>query len=171
VDAVPGDPLLRRTLANLLWELGRQDEAVQVLRASIDALGSKVDFETLNDLAWDLLTAKGKAEGRNDEALGLARKLLEAAPRNASILNTCGLAFLRAGESSEAWAVLRRADWLYRAAGAEPRQRGENLLLLSIAAHAAGKPAEAREALDAGASLAPESTFLAEARDAAGGKP
>ena len=101
-------------------------------------------------------------------AARLPKSLDEVASGDSGLLNTCGLAFLRAGETEKARELLRRADWLYGFHGPASPDRGENLFLLSIASSALGLKEEARDAFEKASKLAPMGQFRKEAERLAG---
>lgn len=103
-----------------LWSARREDEAVAVMRATIEAFPD--DIETLNNLAY-ILNEKGKT----DEALPLAETAANAAPNSPEILDTLGAIYLSANRVPDALKALEKASLL----ATEPNT------IVSIAVHLA----------------------------------
>jgi Flp pilus assembly protein TadD len=145
-------------VAVLVWRSYRNDapriENYAVPAAPSAAGAPKADAApSLNDLAEGHFSA-----GRYAEAARVYRKMLEADPRNASVLNELGLSLHYQGKSDEAVETLRKATAL------DPKlQRA--WLSLGFTLKSAGRGAEARAALEKAVALDPSSPQGVEARN------
>jgi tetratricopeptide (TPR) repeat protein len=106
----------------------RRDAAESFARAARSyrrALGPDAGPDLLNELAWFLADCPDAAQREPAEAVALARRALERAPREGRIWNTLGVASYRAGDWPEAVKALRRSvelrgggdawDWFFLA--------------------------------------------------------
>jgi tetratricopeptide (TPR) repeat protein len=153
-------------LGRFFLRAGKEDAACEVFREALARDPASADAR--NGLAWSLLVGPGVDAVRIDEAVKLAEALLEEAPRNADMLNTCGLAFLRARRYGEAARALERAERLYNWRAPESAERGGNLLLLAATYAGLLERTKALEAFEKGATLSPGNNFEGEARAAVG---
>ncbi len=124
------DPAVARSLnnlSNILGQRGKFDEAVAVCREAIEL--QPQNAQGYNNLAWLLVTATDTKFRDPVQAVELARKGGELAPKDGSIWNTLGIALyrarqwqgaieafekateLRGGGDSSDWFFLAMAHW------------------------------------------------------------
>jgi tetratricopeptide (TPR) repeat protein/serine/threonine protein kinase len=101
-------------LANTLRAKGRLDEAIAEYRAAIAACKKASALAPNsaglhNDLAWLLATAPDAKVRNPAEAVELARKAVELAPKDGNCWNTLGVAHYRAGKWKQALAALEKS--------------------------------------------------------------
>jgi serine/threonine protein kinase/tetratricopeptide (TPR) repeat protein len=94
-------------LAETLEQLGEHAPAVATCRKALELDPNYV--KVLNNLAWLLATCPDKAVRDPAEAVKLAKKAVEVAPRHADHLNTLGVALYQAGNWQEAVDVLDKS--------------------------------------------------------------
>jgi serine/threonine protein kinase/tetratricopeptide (TPR) repeat protein len=122
----PNDSELRRCLATVLKEQGQYAEAVEASRKAI--LLDPDSFKALNDLAWLLATGSDPKLRDPGEAVRLAKKAVELAPKQWATWtdwNTLGVAQYRAGDWNAARTALEKSvqlrgggdgfDWFFLA--------------------------------------------------------
>ncbi len=93
-----------RGLAQALEAQGLPDRAIEQYRKSLALKGD--DVITLNNLAWLLLESKKQP----DEALALATKAYQLAPRSAEVADTLGWVHYRRGAYIDAEKTLAQAE-------------------------------------------------------------
>ncbi|HEX4006073.1 MAG TPA: tetratricopeptide repeat protein [Acidobacteriaceae bacterium] len=169
----PDNPLTLQSMTGLIRDdtaLGQYAEVGAVYRKALEAAPKNPVL--LNSLAWFLVAAADRNVRRPQEGLELARRAQAAAPDNAGILNTLGLAEVRNGLWDEAIATLHQS--VAGDGGKEPT----DYFFLAMAEQGKGDKAEAgrnyAQALQlAGGSAAknPELKMLGAEAAAALGKP
>jgi len=110
--------------ANALENLGRSDQAIQVLR---EGQRLNPNHPTLqNNLGFSLL----ERGDHLDEAAGLIRKALDQDPKNGSTMDSWGWVLFKQGKYAEAESALRQASELSPYSPEAHRHLGEALLKL-----------------------------------------
>ena len=134
-------------LAQVLCWRGRLDEARPLLSRLKQFLQEKVqsrpeDMEALNELAWFLVTCPAVEERDPHQAVALAQKAVQLAPRDAPLWNTLGIAQYYAGNWPAAQEALTKSMELH--------QGGDSFdwFFLAMAFWQMGKPEEARRWYD-----------------------
>ncbi|RJX34299.1 MAG: hypothetical protein C4525_07475 [Desulfarculus sp.] len=106
VQAQPHDPRLRLNLGVLLFEQGREEQALEQLRLAVRL--APQDPEALNGLAWLLATAKGPGLRDPRLALELALRAVAISPKP-HIWDTLAESYFVAGQPQRALAAARAA--------------------------------------------------------------
>jgi eukaryotic-like serine/threonine-protein kinase len=143
------NPITLQSLTELEMDdtaLGRSAEIEEVYRQALATLPDNPSL--LNSLAWILVSAPDLSARRPQEGLSLARRAHLAAPENAGILNTLGLAEVRNGLWDEAIATLQLSAEKHR--GAEPT----DYLFLAMAQQGKGDTQAAERSYDKAMQLA-----------------
>jgi tetratricopeptide (TPR) repeat protein len=107
VARAPLDPLNHGCLADILWKLGRHDEALECLRRALA-------LEPVYDWAWSSLRAWSEESGRPEAAVEVARELTRRRPGDAHSWITFAR-LLEAGHQAN-----ERLDALDRALALDP---------------------------------------------------
>lgn len=126
--------------------LGQYAEVNAVYRKAVEAHPNNPVL--LNSLAWFLLSAEDRSMRNAQEGLQLARRAIAAAPADAGILNTLGLAEERNGLWDEAIATLKESA--EKDGGQEPT----DYLFLAMAQQGKGDKSGAESSFAHGAQLA-----------------
>jgi tetratricopeptide (TPR) repeat protein len=111
------DGLFRRNLIQLLFEMGREDEADDEI-SKYEVACANYDL-SLNGLAQMLIFKKEGAISRPKKALQIAKKALELNPNSIESTLTVGGAHYRVGNWDAAIKEIERSIQLYKAQGAE----------------------------------------------------
>ncbi len=99
---------LEGELTDVLLAQGKRDEADKVFQRAAEA--SKKNANQLNALVWPLAASASAKMSNYVQVLALAKQANELAPKNASLLNTLGLAHYRAGQWKETVDALRQSQ-------------------------------------------------------------
>jgi tetratricopeptide (TPR) repeat protein len=136
----PDDDRLYDLRATIREALGDHEHA-GADREKTAALRPK-DWHTVNAQAWKYAT--GPITERDPElAVALARRAIALAPGQPTVLNTLGVALYRAGQYTEAIAVLEQS-----LAAGKGRFDADDLIFLAMAHHRLNHRAEARDRFD-----------------------
>jgi tetratricopeptide (TPR) repeat protein len=159
-DSVSAEDLRRREIVTLIRErfdrLLLRAEVLASVRAdpSLDAAdrafalqaaqAHREDADKLNNAAWRVAQARGRAREAYALAVRQAKAAAQAAPGNGYILNTLGVAQYRLGEYAKALEVLTQSEKLNATKdGSDPI----DLAFLAMARHRLGQQEQARETL------------------------
>jgi serine/threonine protein kinase/tetratricopeptide (TPR) repeat protein len=129
-------------LVRVLTDAGQVSEADELKRRLIERSTAP---ESLNRIAWYLVSGQTVKESDSALAVALARKAVGLAPQLAKVHNTLGVACYRAGDWKGAIAALTRAEEL-----APGRSLGHNAFFLAMAHWQLGDKGVAREFYDRG---------------------
>jgi serine/threonine-protein kinase len=102
-------------LADVLQQVGRQEEAFAEYRIAIKT-DPNCSFSR-NALAWGVIVSAIRPRSEYDEAVAHARKAVELAPQNATIVNTLALAEYRVGRWDESINASKRSMELSNGGG------------------------------------------------------
>jgi eukaryotic-like serine/threonine-protein kinase len=100
------------SLASLLAEAGRRQEATETLARALELPPSADDAQGCNDLAWTLAIWPFPQAGDARRPVELAKRAVELVPECGDFWNTLGAARCRAGDWNAALRALEKADEL-----------------------------------------------------------
>jgi tetratricopeptide (TPR) repeat protein len=102
-------PRVRNALGDLVWTMGRKEEARQIYEAVEEESRKGEGVIRNNNRAWYLATCPDKDLRNSMEAVELAEKAVEGVPRIGCNWRTLGVARSRAGDASGAVAALQKS--------------------------------------------------------------
>jgi serine/threonine protein kinase/predicted Zn-dependent protease len=123
IELSPGWAAHYRKLGLALAGQGKVDEAIAVLKKALAV--APQDADSHNELAWVFATCPDAKFRDPGQAVALAKKAIELAPKSPAYVNTLGVAHYRAGDPKAAIAALEQSmrlndggnsyDWFFLA--------------------------------------------------------